>query len=183
MRVIGGEFRGRKLLAPARGHIRPTSDRVREAIFDVLGPEWNYQKVLDLFAGTGALGIEAISRGAQEAVFVEQGRRALKILRGNLEALGLTSRARILPMAVKKGIKVLADRDEAFDLVFMDPPYGKGLVGATLQQIEKGGILSPFGVVVAEHSPTEIIPLPMGLEQYLEKRYGDTIISLFRRAS
>ena len=107
MRVIGGELKGRRLLVPRSGKIRPTSDRVREAIFDILGPVWTFQRVLDLFAGTGSLGIEALSRGAQEAVFVEQGKGILTVLRGNLKALGLKSRTWVLPLAAKKGIAIL----------------------------------------------------------------------------
>ena len=183
MRVIAGEFRGRKLLAPRGGRIRPTSDPVREAIFNILGPTWTYHEILDLFAGTGALGIEAISRGAGRAVFVEQGREALKILKGNLEALGLTSRARVLALAAKRGIKVLAEEGEAFDLIFMDPPYRKDLVGKTLQEIARRGILSTPGLIVAEHSPTEAITPPLGLELSLQRRYGDTTISLYRSGS
>ncbi|MBW2039023.1 MAG: 16S rRNA (guanine(966)-N(2))-methyltransferase RsmD [Deltaproteobacteria bacterium] len=183
MRVIGGELRGRKLLAPRGGRIRPTSDRVREAIFDILGLEWVYHKVLDLFAGTGALGIEALSRGAQEATFVEQGKEALKTLQGNLEDLRLTSRARVLPRAAKKGIKILSEGREVFDLIFVDPPYGKDMVGKTLQEIAQRGILSPRGVIVAEHSPHESIPLPIGMGLFKQKRYGDTAISFFQWVS
>ncbi|UCC66467.1 MAG: 16S rRNA (guanine(966)-N(2))-methyltransferase RsmD [Deltaproteobacteria bacterium] len=183
MRVVGGEFKGRKLFVPRGGRIRPTSDRVREAIFDILGPDWIYHKVLDLFAGTGALGIEALSRGATEAVFVEQGREALKILRGNLESLGLTAKALVLPLAAKRGIKVLAKRGDVFDLVFMDPPYGKDLVGQTIQEIVQRGILSPHGIIVAEHAPTEVIPSDPSLELSLQRRYGETAISFFRGVS
>ncbi len=183
MRVIAGELRGRRLRAPKGGGIRPTSDRVREAIFDILGPAWTYHEVLDLFAGTGALGIEALSRGAREAVFVEQGREALKTLRGNLEDLGLTSKARVLSLVAKKGLTILAERREVFDLIFMDPPYGKDMVGKTLQEITQRGILSPRGVIVAEHSPHETIPLPVGMELFKQKRYGDTAISFYRWVS
>ncbi len=183
MRVTGGDLRSRRLPAPKGAKIRPTSDRVREAIFDILGPSWIYRTVLDLFAGTGALGIEALSRGAREAVFVEQGRGALKLLRGNLKDLRLISRARVLALAASRGIAVLAERGKTFDLIFVDPPYGKDLVGKTLQAIAEKKILSPRGVVVAEHSPRETIPVPIKMELVKEKRYGDTALSFFRWAS
>lgn len=177
MRVIGGEFRGRRLSTPLGGKIRPTSDRVREAIFDILGPVWTFQRVLDLFAGTGSLGIEALSRGSQDAVFVEQGKGALTVLRGNLKALGLKSRSWVLPLATKRGIAILGEKGEVFDLIFMDPPYGKGLVGRTLEEIARAGILAPTGVVVAEHSTREVIFPPLGLALAQQKRYGDTAVS------
>jgi len=183
LRVIGGELGGRRLLVPRGGKVRPTSDLVREAIFNILGPVWIYQRVLDLFAGTGALGIEALSRGAVEAVFVEQGRSALKFIRGNLDALNLTSRAMVLPVAAKRGIKVLAEKGEKFDLIFMDPPYGKDLVGVTLQEIAQRGILSLTGVIVAEHSSIESASFPQSLELSLQRRYGDTAISIYRGTS
>jgi 16S rRNA (guanine966-N2)-methyltransferase len=183
MRVIGGELKGRRLIVPAGRRIRPTSDRVREAIFDILGPVWTFHRVLDLFAGTGSLGIEALSRGAPEAVFVEQGKGGLTVLRRNLKALGLKSRAWVLPLAVKRGIAVLGERGEVFDLIFMDPPYGKGLVGKTLKEIIQRGIIAPSAVIVAELSPREEIILPEGLNISQQRRYGDTTLSFFQEAS
>jgi 16S rRNA (guanine(966)-N(2))-methyltransferase RsmD len=183
VRIIGGELKGRRLLVPAGRRIRPTSDRVREAIFDILGPGWNFQRVLDLFAGTGSLGLEALSRGTPEAVFVEQGKGALTILRGNVKALDLRSRVWVLPLAVKRGIAVLGEKEEAFDLIFMDPPYGKGLVGKTLEEIARRGIITSTGVIVAEHSPREEILPPLGLVLSQQRRYGDTALSFFQKGS
>jgi 16S rRNA (guanine(966)-N(2))-methyltransferase RsmD len=179
VRVIGGEFKGRILCAPQGEKVRPTSDRVREAIFDILGPVWNFQRVLDLFAGTGSLGIEALSRGAQEAVFVEQGKNALTVLKGNLKALGLKSRTWILPLAVKRGIAVLGEKGERFNLIFIDPPYGKGLVGKAIGDIVQRGILAPTGIIVAEHSARDEITSPVGLVISQLRRYGDTAVSFF----
>jgi 16S rRNA (guanine966-N2)-methyltransferase len=183
MRVIGGEFKGRKLLVPRGGKVRPTSDRVREAIFDILGPGWNFQRALDLFAGTGSLGIEALSRGTPEVVFVEQGKGALTILRGNVKALGLKSRVWVLPLAAKRGLAVLGEKEEAFDLIFMDPPYGKGLVGKTLEEIARRGIITSSGTIVAEHSPREELLPPPGLVLSQQRRYGDTSLSFFQAVS
>jgi 16S rRNA (guanine966-N2)-methyltransferase len=177
VRVIGGEFRGRRLLAPPGGKIRPTSDRVREAIFDILGPARILQRVLDLFAGTGALGIEAISRGAEEAVFVEQGKGALTVLKGNLKALGLKSRAWVLPLSAKRGIAILGEQGAVFNLIFIDPPYGKGLAEQTLEEIVNKGILAAAGVIVVEHSSRDEIVLPLGLALSQQRRYGDTTVS------
>ena len=181
MRVIGGEFKGRKLSVTRGRLIRPTSDRVREAIFDILGPTWTFRRVLDLFAGTGSLGIEALSRGAEEAVFVEQGKGALTVLKENMKALGLQSRSWVLPLPTKKGIAVLGERGEVFDLIFMDPPYGKDVVGKTIEEIVRRGILAATGVIVAEHASRDRILPPLGLELSQQRRYGDTTVSFFQK--
>jgi len=181
VRVVGGEFKGRQLSVTKGRRIRPTSDRVREAIFDILGPVWTFEKVLDLFAGTGSLGIEALSRGAEEAVFVEQGKGALTVLKGNLKALGLKSRSWVLPLTAKRGITVLAERGEVFDLIFMDPPYGKDVVGKTIEEITQGSILASTGVIVAEHASRDRILPPLGLALSQQRRYGDTAVSFFQR--
>jgi 16S rRNA (guanine966-N2)-methyltransferase len=183
VRIIGGELGGRRLLAPIGGKIRPTSDRVREAIFDILGPAWKFSRVLDLFAGTGALGIEAISRGTEEAVFVEQGKRALTVLKGNLKELGLKARAWVLPVTAKRGIAILTDKGMAFNLIFIDPPYGKGLANKALEEIVNGRILVASGIIVVEHSSREEILPPQGLERSQQRRYGDTAVSFFHDAS
>ena len=181
MRVIGGEFKGRKLSVTRGRLIRPTSDRVREAIFDILGPTWTFRRVLDLFAGTGSLGIEALSRGAEEAVFVEQGKGALTVLKENMKALGLQSKSWVLPLPTKKGIAVLGERGEVFDLIFMDPPYGKDVVGKTIEEIVRRGILAATGVIVAEHASRDRILPPLGLEFSQQRRYGDTTVSFFQK--
>ena len=123
MRIIAGALKGR-VLAPVQGRTRPTAARVREAIFNILGAAVAEARVLDLFAGTGALGIEALSRGAAAAVFVEDHPEALKGLRRNLETLGLVERSQVLPLPVAAALRKLAARGEPFDLVFLDPPYG-----------------------------------------------------------
>ena len=125
MRIIAGAFKGRRL-APVKGRIRPTAAKVREAVFNILGPWVHGVRVLDLFAGTGALGIEALSRGAAAAVFVEDHPGALKVLRRNLEALGLTEMTTVWPLPVAAALKKLAGRGEGFGLAFLDPPYGGG---------------------------------------------------------
>ena len=183
MRVIGGEFKGRQLSVTRGRLIRPTSDRVREAIFDILGPSWTFPRVLDLFAGTGSLGIEALSRGAEEAVFVEQGKGALTVLKENLKVLGLKSRSWVLSVPAKKAIAVLGERGEVFGLIFMDPPYGKEVVGKTIEEIVRRGILAATGVIVAEHATRDRILPPVGLELSQQRQYGDTTVSFFHKGS
>ncbi len=181
MRVISGTLKGRKLSAPKGRVLRPTSDRVREAIFDILQYQIEGRRVLDLFAGTGALGIEALSRGAERAVFVEGNAQFVAVLKKNLDDFGLQERAEVVHRQVRTGIKALAGRGEEFDLVFLDPPYDKDLARQTLQFLSEEKILSPEGLIVAEHSREESLDGIVLLEQIDQRRYGRTLVSFFRR--
>jgi 16S rRNA (guanine966-N2)-methyltransferase len=179
MRIIAGALKGR-VLAPVKGRTRPTAAKVREAIFAILGPAVLEVQVLDLFAGTGALGIEALSRGAQRAVFVEDQPSALKGLRRNLETLDLLRCSQVLPLPVAAALKKLAAQGASFDLVFLDPPYGGGTAAATLLDLATMGLLRPNAYVVAEHSRRETLPETVGgLEQQTLRRYGDTQVAIY----
>jgi 16S rRNA (guanine966-N2)-methyltransferase len=179
MRIIAGEFRGRRLAA-VRGRIRPTSDKVREAIFNILGPAVAEAKVLDLFAGTGALSLEALSRGAADTVLVEEQATALSVLRQNLEALGIQERVRVLALPVSGALKKLAAQGAQFSLIFLDPPYGRGLALETLTALENSDLLMPAARVVAEHSHREALPERLGrLRLSLDRRYGDTQVAFY----
>ncbi len=181
MRIIAGALKGR-VLAPVQGRTRPTAARVREAIFNILGAAVAEARVLDLFAGTGALGIEALSRGAAAAVFVEDQPSALKGLRRNLETLGLLERSQVLPLPVAAALRQLAARREPFGLVFLDPPYGGGAASATLKALAASGLILPQAWVVAEHSRRETLPETSGaLRQQTLRRYGDTQVAIYRR--
>ncbi len=182
MRVIAGALKGRRL-APVKGRIRPTAAKVREAIFNILGGAVADARVLDLFAGTGALGIEALSRGAREAVLVEDHPEALKVLRRNLEDLGLTAQAQVLPLPVNTALKKLAARGERFSLAFLDPPYGGGLAAGALEALAAAAVLEPQGWVVAEHSRRESLPESLGgLMRRELRRYGDTQVAFYLAA-
>jgi 16S rRNA (guanine966-N2)-methyltransferase len=179
MRIIAGYLGGRRL-ATVKGRLRPTSAKVREAIFNILGPVVLEAKVLDLFAGTGALGLEALSRGAHAAVFVEEHPASLAVLRRNVENLGLTDRVEVLPLPVKAGLKKLASRQATFDLVFLDPPYGGGLAAASLRDLAMAHIFSPSAWVVAEHSRREALPETVAALHHTEsRRYGDTQVAFY----
>ncbi len=181
MRIVAGLHGGRRIAAPSGDTTRPTSDRVREALFSVLGP-LDGHAVLDLFAGSGALGLEALSRGAGRTVFVERDRRALATLRANVTALGLTE-AQAIVRAGDAGrlARDAVARAEAYDLVFLDPPYrlaaGLGAaLGATLT-----GLLAPGARVVTEsdrRAPMELTAVPL----IQERRYGDTLIAIHAAA-
>ena len=182
MRIIGGQFRGLHL-APvgegdAKAHLRPTSDRVRESIFNLLinggyGDPVTGARVLDLFAGTGALGLEALSRGAETAVFVDDGAKALALLRENITKMRAEGETRI----VRQNATRLPPNAEApFSLVFLDPPYGKGMGEEALASAQKGGWLAPGATVVWEEGAAPNVPEGFALVD--QRRYGDTIVSL-----
>jgi 16S rRNA (guanine966-N2)-methyltransferase len=179
MRIIAGELKGRRLAA-VKGLIRPTSDKVREAIFSILGPKVLDARVLDLFAGTGALTIEALSRGAVDAVLVEEHPAALGVLRQNLDTLGLHERARVLALPVLIALRKLKAQERQFSLIFLDPPYGQGLALKTLDALQDSGLLQPAARIVAEHSHREALPEQVGrLTLHQSRRYGDTQVAFY----
>jgi len=159
--------------------VRPTGDRVREAVFSMLGDDAEGSVVLDLFAGTGAMAIEALSRGAAGAVPVESSPAALGALRANLASLEAEG-AVCLPLDYREAVRRLSAKGRTFDLVFLDPPYGKGLVGLSAGLLSRAGILAPGAVVVAERAsrdPAETLPAEW--RERAERRYGDTRITLY----
>jgi 16S rRNA (guanine966-N2)-methyltransferase len=178
LRVISGRLKGKKIFAPKGYDLRPTSDRVKEAIFDILQDSVRDKVVLDLFAGTGALGIEALSRGAKRVVFVEATARSLAVLHRNIEACRLQEESEVLALDVAAGIKALSRKGEAFDLIFLDPPYGKGLARMTVRALSGGEVLAPGARIVAEHSPAEDLD-SVPLERVDRRKYGSTLISFF----
>jgi 16S rRNA (guanine966-N2)-methyltransferase len=177
MRVIAGRLGGRRLAAPRGMATRPTSDRVREALFSALG-DLAGAAVLDLYAGTGALGIEALSRGAARATFVESGRQALAALRQNLAALGLEGAARVVALPVERAVTTLPA--EAYDLVLADPPYAAiGAVPRVIEALLRAGALAPDGRVVVEHAARDAAPPVAGLVARPTRTYGDTALTLY----
>jgi 16S rRNA (guanine966-N2)-methyltransferase len=182
LRVISGNLRGKRLFSPKGQKLRPTSDRVKEAIFDILQDQLQGQNVLDLFAGTGALGIESLSRGASRAFFVEESPKSLSALRRNIEECRLKERAEVLGRKVLPALKILEGRGEAFGLIFLDPPYDKGEVRRVLEALSSSSILTPCTLVVAEHSLTEEIESIPRLQRIDLRKYGRTRVSFFRPA-
>lgn len=180
MRVIAGEAKGRRLVAPKGLATRPTADRVREALFDILGPRVAGAEVLDLFAGSGAVGIEALSRRAARAVFVERDRAAVAALRQNLVRLGLEPRARVLVRDVEAALSELVRRGARFDLVFLDPPYAGDLAARILAVLGKGAPLAPGGLVIAQHRTKSALPEIEGrLRRLRTRRFGETSLTFF----
>jgi 16S rRNA (guanine966-N2)-methyltransferase len=179
LRIVGGRLRGRALKAPDSRAIRPTSDRLRESIFDILihayGDPVAGARVIDLFAGSGALGLEALSRGAAFALFVDNGAEARALLRANIEALGLGGSTRIFRRDATK----LGDAPSPHALAFLDPPYGKGLAGPALTGLVAGDWLAPGAVVVVEEEARATIAAPEPLQLAEERIYGDAKIAIF----
>ena len=177
LRVTGGRLRGRRFRIP-RGGVRPTSDRVREALFGRLS-DLDGVSVLDLYAGSGALGIEAISRGATAAVFVERAVRIVAALRENLVALELEQLARVEPGDVPRVVNRLGRAKERFDLVLVDPPYASNEPTRALEALVNSGILGPDAMVVLERAKRHPSPQVLGLSMIDERRYGDTVVARY----
>src|SRR5689334_19829531 len=183
MRIVGGRLRGRALAAPKSQGIRPTADRLRESLFNILthayGDPVSGARVLDLFAGTGALGLEALSRGAAFALFIDDGAEARALLRQNVEALGLAAVTRIFRRdATKLGV---VHPVEPFSLAFLDPPYGKGLAESALASAHAGGWLTQDAIVVVEEQ-TGAFNLVEGYIELERRAYDDTEFVILRPA-
>ena len=178
MRVVAGTYGGRRLKGPAHHGLRPTSGMVRRALFDTIGDRLPGAIVLDLYAGTGALGIEAKSRGSGRVTFVERDPRALVLLRQNLALLGLSpAEVEILGMPVDKALARLASAGCLYDLILADPPYGDPSISEALAGIIAGRLLSPGGLLALEHRTAAPPALPSGLALKGRRKYGDTAIS------
>jgi 16S rRNA (guanine(966)-N(2))-methyltransferase RsmD len=183
MRVTGGSARGRRLEVPAVRGLRPTTDRARETLFNVLGQRLDGVRVLDLFAGSGALGIEALSRGAARCVFVERDGGAVRGLLRNLEVTGTVESGEVMRSDWRTAVRRLAVAGELFDLVVLDPPYGRGLIGPVLAAITEAGLLDRDGWMAAEHASGDAVPAPPpGYERFRELSVGSSRISLYRAA-
>jgi 16S rRNA (guanine966-N2)-methyltransferase len=187
MRITGGKFGGRALAAPRDGRVRPTSDKVRQAIFNILqhhdfGPGFALEgaRAADLFAGTGALGVEALSHGASFCLFVDDSAESRAIIRENVEALSLTGASKIWRRDATQLGPIAAGAGGPFELVFLDPPYRKGLIAPALASLREGGWLADGAVVVAETADDDDDPLTDGFERMDDRFYGDTRVLFLR---
>ena len=179
MRITGGLTRGRKIYAPKSDKIRVTSDRVRESLFDIL-LSMEGTLFLDIFAGSGSVGIEALSRGSAGATFIEKETLHAKVLEKNLKLCGFEESCEVLILSAENGTRMLSGRRRRFDIVFADPPYDRGLVSETLCMIGKCDLISEEGVVVMEHSFRENIVDRDDFVLTDQRRYGDTMLSFFQ---
>ena len=183
MRVISGSARGRRLLTPKDWHIRPTSDRVKESLFNILTAllgNFSGLRLLDVFAGTGNLGIEALSRGAAAAVFIDENREAVTLVKKNLELAGFADRSKVLQKEALSALKWLEKSEGPFGLVFLDPPYQVGLSEKVLEYLASAELIDESSMVIAETAAKEKLPSEFGRLQEFDKRvYGDTALSFF----
>jgi 16S rRNA (guanine966-N2)-methyltransferase len=186
VRIIAGTAKGRRLFTPARttgrAAIRPTADRAREALFSIIGPASTEALVLDLFAGTGAMGLEALSRGAEQALFVDATPQALNLIRRNIENCGFGANSRVLQRDLSR--KVVLPEEfipaDGFSLVFLDPPYGKGLGLQVLRELSGGALITSSGIVVVEDMAQESYPEQLGcLHLFDHRRYGEAAFWLY----
>lgn len=179
MRVISGTAKGRRLQTPKSNEIRPVLDKVKGAIFNILFDVTGW-RVLDLFAGTGAMGIEALSRGADFCVFVDDSREGCRLIAANLERCQFQDRGKIVLKEARQAIQLLGKRAEKFDLIFVDPPYEKSYVKKTLRQLVENFLLHEKTIIIIEHHPKELIPEIGGLTLTDQRKYGQTLVSFLK---
>ncbi|NEN82793.1 16S rRNA (guanine(966)-N(2))-methyltransferase RsmD [Paenibacillus elgii] len=181
MRVISGSAKGRPLKAVPGMGTRPTTDKVKEAVFSMIGPYFEGGQVLDLFAGTGGLSIEALSRGMDRAVLTDVDKKAIDTIRHNLQATGLTERAEVYRNDAVRALKALSKREARFDLVFLDPPYKLKVIGELLEELQQGGLLADGARIVVEHDAEDRHEGDFGELEWLRRaEYGDTAITIYR---
>lgn len=179
MRIIAGSKKGMKLKAPGGTSVRPTADRVREALFNILGPLVGDAVFIDLYAGSGAVGIEALSRGACQAVFVEIKRKNISLIRNNLAKSGFTERSFLLHQDVNRALPFLAGKQFMADLIFMDPPYLSKEIPTVIKTIERLSILSPDGLIIVEHSCSNGDWTTI-FSNFRQKKYGQTCLTIIK---
>jgi 16S rRNA (guanine966-N2)-methyltransferase len=179
MRVITGKYRGRILQGPKHQGLRPTADRVKEALFNILGEKIGAADFLDLFAGTGGIGIEALSRGANSVVFVDANLASIRLVKRNLQFVSPQDQVRVVHLAVAKAVALLAREKAAFDIIFLDPPFEAGLLDRTVTALWEGSLLKPGGVLVAEHPCKHPAPQPVGGNAQTHN-YGDISLTFYK---
>lgn len=178
MRIISGDLKGRRLKSVGKLKIRPPLDKVKQAIFDILKNDIVDKEVLDLFAGSGSLGIEAVSRGAKKVIFVESSFKNQKLLKENLKMLNLEDKVEVVLANVSRFLDVLAEKKIKFDLIFIDPPFLKNWAQKILDKIEQYQLLKPEGIVVLHHHKKEI-PETVSLSLIKQRKFGDNLVSFY----
>lgn len=177
MRVIAGQAKGHKLKAPEGIKTRPTTDKIKESLFNILAPDLPDAVFLDLFSGSGGIGIEALSRGAKKAVFVDNSPVCSKIIAENLRFTKLVQKAQVYKLPVLAALDKLAANGEKFDIIFMDPPYEGGYYGPALEKIAAWSLLAEGGLIICEHSRLIELPMAAGLRITREKEYKTTVMT------
>lgn len=180
MRVISGKARGQALKAPHGLNTRPTTDRVKESIFNIIQTRLYESIVIDLFSGSGNLGIESLSRSAKKAYFVDNNKNSILAIKDNLKKTKLIDHAMVMQMDVLSAMKKLSEQNVKADIIFLDPPYSQGLVHPVLDKILDYELLEPDGIVIVEHKKTDDIPEAIhNLQKYRSNHYGDIAVSFY----
>ena len=180
MKILGGEFKARNITVPQG--VRPVSLRVKKSCFDILKGELEQKRVLDLFAGSGSLGIEAISRGARQAVFTDSSPKSIAVIRKNLSSFAINDKSKTYVKKALAAIKGFAAKNEQFDIIFLDPPYYKGMLRKALQALEEYDIVAPSGYLVCFcYRKDEILEQSDKFTVVVEKKYGQTIILIYKK--
>ncbi|WP_091834817.1 16S rRNA (guanine(966)-N(2))-methyltransferase RsmD [Marininema halotolerans] len=184
MRIIAGCAKGTRLHSVQGLSVRPTTDRVKESLFQVIGPFFSGGFVLDLFAGSGSLGLEALSRGAERGIFIDQARGSIEAVRRNAKATRLDKHVEIYQRDARAALRTLKGRGISFQLIFLDPPYKDGVLPEVIQSIDEGELLEEDGWLIAEHDKGEALPQEIG-KLYIERTltYGDIQIDLYTKES
>jgi 16S rRNA (guanine(966)-N(2))-methyltransferase RsmD len=181
MRIIAGKYRGRRLRAPVGRGVRPTSDRLRESIFNIIGPAIQDAEIIDIFAGTGAMGIEALSRGAARVLFIDNNRRALETIRTNVDPLRIPEQWALRRWDAVRNLNCLTQTAMRFRYAFIDPPYNQGFANRTLNNLVDSGAMAPGGLIVVEHHHLETIEEPNHrIVPWDQRRYGKTLVTFLR---
>jgi 16S rRNA (guanine(966)-N(2))-methyltransferase RsmD len=180
LKLVGGRAKGQKLKGPKKAGIRPAAARVRKSLFDILG-DLKGLKILDLFAGTGSMGLEALSRGAAEVTFVDDDEAAIKLLFHNLKQVGYLPQAHVLKAKAHQALRRLDRKGLQYDLIFVDPPYDQGQVADSLKILDDRTLLADGGQILCEHSPREKPPFLSRLQCVDTRKYGQTFVSFFKR--
>jgi len=180
MRVTAGTLKNRKIKSREGRETRPTLERIKEAIFSIIGDKIVDAKFLDLYSGTGNIAIEALSRGAKRAVMIEQDKEALRIIIDNIDTLGLTNVSRAYKNDVSRAIEILGRKNEKFDIIFLDPPYKENISISTIEKVSENNILAEGGIIISEHSIYEKMPEKIGnFVKYDERNYNKKIVTFY----
>lgn len=181
MRVISGKARGLKLNAPKNDDVRPTTDRVKESLFNMINSYMMESEILDLFAGTGSLGIECLSRGADRCVFVDSSKESIGIIKANIKKARVEAESTVLNSDFKSAIKSLSLKNQSFDVIFMDPPYYKNMFSEALSGVDQYNLLKEEGIIIVEHDTKDEFPDSIGrLYKSKDKKYGNTTITFYK---
>ncbi len=181
LRVISGKARGLKLDSPKNQDVRPTTDRVKESLFNIINPYIRESNILDLFAGTGSLGIECLSRGAKNCVFVDKSKDSINIIKSNVKKARVENESTILNVDFKDAVKRLSSQNQKFDVIFMDPPYYENMFIECLKIIDELNLLYEDGIIVVEHDTKDLFDESIGnLVKSRDKKYGNTTLTFYK---